>query len=498
MRKQKLFQYNLKALPILILLILVFFRYGYVLQSCFQYDDYVYLFDLHWMNLTDYLFAGLGGHFYPLFKLEVLALHTLFGYDSRSFFGILLLVHSVNTLLFYRILQRMEVHPFLVFAFSALWATSAVFYRGFEWYSAFGALSFSTLCFLLTVLLGIRALDSDRISLISYSLGLALALAPIFFISGYTYAILAFPFAWSLKLEPKKILWALFSLLPIAVIALFHFQTHRVAEYIDKGVIQKYFPHALLYLTSNGWAGLLGFPEHSIVGGLLVMAGFFIGVCITRPNKLILSRIAVLFLAILCFYSSIHVGRTATYLGIHNANLESGLKALSEFSRYHYFPSLLVAMSLALLTEQVRLTLNKKLSGQRALHPLMIGCMVLFLILTFLGNTVNLKASRVVADCAMSTIQDQNFISRIRSNGVTKPMYFYNANEPINAFVGKDVYPGLAGKFWIMRSHIGTDYQVQFVEPDQNLVDYWRKVFPEFGKVLVIDVPENTEVIKEW
>ncbi|HWP46333.1 MAG TPA: hypothetical protein VNM22_04140 [Candidatus Limnocylindrales bacterium] len=494
------FQYAVKVLPVLVLPILVLFRYGYIVQSCFQYDDFVYLFDLHWMKLTDYLSASLGGHFYPLFKLEVLILYKLFGYDSHSFFVILLTVHILNSLLFYSILQKMDVHPFLAFLFSGLWGTSAVFYRGMEWHAALGALSFSTLFFLLAILLARRAFRSDSISIKYYFSALILALGPIFFISGYVYTILVFPLAWSmgytqgLKFRSKKVLGMLFPLLPLAILTIIHLSLARTSTLLDRQIILNYFPRVLLYFTSNGWAGFLGFPEHSTLAGVLAIGTFFVGVGLSRPGKTALFRFVLLFAVILCFYTVVHIGRTTPYLILYNFNSETALKALTEYSRYQYFPSLLIAMSLALLFEQFRKILQKARSS--SVSTLWLGSIFLLSAVVFWGNTLNLRASRIVMECAIADSFDQNFISRIRSNGTTQPIYFYNSEEPINGFVGKNIYPGLAAKFWVMQSPYTSRYNIRFIEPDPHVVTYWQKVFPEFGKLLITKAPKDIEIHK--
>jgi hypothetical protein len=499
-KETSFFQYAVKILPVLILPLLVFFRYGYIVQSCFQYDDFVYLFDLHWMKLTDYLSASLGGHFYPLFKLEVLILYKLFGYDSHSFFTVLLTVHILNSFLFYYILQKMDVHPFLAFLFSGLWGTSAVFYRGMEWHAALGALSFSTLFFLLAILLARRAFRSDSISIKYYFPALILALGPIFFISGYVYTVLVFPLAWSmgysqgLKFRSKKVLGMLFPFLPLAILTIIHLSLARTSTLLDRQIILNYFPRVLLYFTSNGWAGFLGFPEHSTLAGVLAIVAFFMGIGLSRPGKTALFQFVLLFTVILCFYMVVHIGRTTPYLILYHFNPETALKALTEYSRYQYFPSLLIAMSLALLFEQFRKILQKARSSP--VSTLWLGSVFLLSAFVFWGNTLNLRASRIVMECAIADSFDQNFISRIRSNGTTQPIYFYNSEEPINGFVGKNIYPGLAAKFWVMQSRIGSRYNIRFVEPDPHVVTYWQKVFPEFGKLLITKAPKDVEIHK--
>lgn len=494
------FPYAVKILPILLLPFVVFFRYAYIIQSCFQYDDFVYLFDLHWMKLTDYLSASLGGHFYPLFKLEVLILYKLFGYDSHSFFTVLLMVHILNSLLLYWVLQKMGIHPFLAFLFSGLWGTSAVFYRGMEWHAALGALSFSTLFFLLAILLARKAFNSDSISRKHYFLALVLALGPIFFISGYVYTLLVFPLTWSmgcthgLKSGSKKIWGLLFPLLPLTVIILIHLSSTRTSALLDREIILKYFPKVLLFFVSNGWAGFLGFPEHSTLTGVLITVAFWMGVGLSRPNRAALFQFILLFMAILGFYGVVHIGRTTPYLTLYNFNVETALKALTEYSRYQYFPSLLIALSLALLFEQLRWTLQKTRSPYTS--SLLLGSVFILSVFVFWGNTLNLRASRIVMECAIADSFDENFISRIRSNGTDQILYFYNSDEPINGFVGKDIYPGLAARFWVMRSRMGTPYSIRFVEPDPNVVTYWQKVFPEFGKLLITKAPVNIEIHK--
>jgi hypothetical protein len=90
---------------------------------------------------------------------------------------------------------------------------------------------------------------------------------------------------------------------------------------------------------------------------------------------------------------------------------------------------------------------------------------------------------------------NEDFISLVCSKGIDKVLYFYNRSEPINAFVGKNEYPGLAAKFWVMRPKVGRDDNIRFVEYDRDIMTYWQEVYPEFGKLLVTKPPENVEVI---
>lgn len=481
----------LSYLPSLILPGLVFFRYSYVLNGCFGMDDYVYLFDLHWMNLIEYISTSLGGHFYPLFKLEVLGLYKLFGYNSRSFFETLLVIHSINSILLYWILRKMNIHELLAISFSGLWATSAVFFRGLEWFAAFGGITFSVLFFLLALLAAMKAFDSDTVSLKYYVLGLELALSPIFFISNYISAILVFPLAWSLRPDYEKISWALFPLIPTSTIALTETYLNHLSGLMDGKLILTYFPQVLLYLASNGWAGLLGFPEHSILAGIVIICAFLIGIWILPSSRIIQFRMIVLFVAITCFYFLIHVGRTTMQMNFSGFNIEAASKALSAYDRYHYFPSLLIAISLALFIEQLRLVLIHKKVSKRIITG---GVIVLFTS-SFLANTGIVKTSIMTTLCTMVHGINEDFISLVRSKGIDKVLYFYNRSEPINAFVGKNEYPGLAAKFWVMRHKVGTDYDIRFVESDTDIITYWQEVYPEFGKLLVTKPPENVEVI---
>jgi hypothetical protein len=498
--------------PFPLLSILVFLRYAYVVKGCFIFDDFLHFFNLRWMTLAEYLVAPFGEHFLPLFKLEILALYNLFGYNSEAFFGTLLIVHSLSAFLLYRILQKMRVHTLVAIFFSGLWATSAVFFRGIEWFSAFGPIAFSNLSFLLALLLAIQVFDADGISLKYYMLVLGLALSPIFFISNYIPAVLTFPLAWSLNPTHEKIPKALFPLIPAFLIALAQISyLNPLSAVTDRPVILKSFPQTLLSLTSVGWSGLWGFPEHSVTIGVLLTLTFFVGVWMIRSNKVVLFQIVVLFVAILCFYSLVHFGRMSTYLAFAGFNLKAAVSTLIAYGRYHYFPTLLIALSVALLVEQVGIQftglqpLRDKIVGELRIGSLFLagGSLILFVFI-FKANTVRLEASTLTMVCSLNDMNNQDFISHI-TNDIMNTIYFHNSVESMNFFMGKDEYPGLAARFWLLKFHgpgavnkllpAGIEHHVRFVEPDTDIVTYWQEVYPEFGELLITKAPESVEVI---
>mgnify|MGYP001149346750 CR=1 FL=1 len=128
-----------------------------VLSYDFRADDIAHFYDAANAGFLELVFTPAAGHNY-LFRNTILyVFYRLFGLDPVPYFGMMVLSHSLNSFLLYRLLMSLSGRPLLAAFCSTLWGMSPVNQGALGWFSAFGSIHVGLfLLLLLSELLRLR------------------------------------------------------------------------------------------------------------------------------------------------------------------------------------------------------------------------------------------------------------------------------------------------------------------------------------------------------
>lgn len=174
------------------------------LRSGFMHDDFLHFYMSYSLPFGKFLFRPFAGHIMAVHNFVYWGLLRLFRLDATRFFGLVVLTHAANAVLFYVLLRRLTGRPVLAAFLGALWGIAPVHINTLAWFACYGQVQ--AVFFLLVALVGVAGHAARReapsvptvagwtllLLLAAASFGLGVALA------------LVFPFAAALLLPAES------------------------------------------------------------------------------------------------------------------------------------------------------------------------------------------------------------------------------------------------------------------------------------------------------
>jgi hypothetical protein len=479
-----------------------------LLSSYFSIDEWQHFFEIEQHGPLWFVFARYNDHFAPLTKLLILGSYTAFGFNPAPYFVLMLGVHLANVALLWRLIHYETGAPMLAALASALWGASAFQYNALDHFSSFAIA-------LVTLLMLVGLLDITRLRLhgttptnarllgwatlmlsmtLSTAMGIALAVAiPIVVAlsipksAGGRRAALLLG-AWAVVLCASYVL-------PIA-------GTARGALGSQGSALRA--PAAFAVIVTYGAAAVVLAPLLQAVAFRVAIGPLaplpsetlfawtalsgcvlFVAAAAAYLRLPLQKRKSVIYLMAIGWgqYAGIAIGRAALF-----DNFLLGPGSLHN-GRYHYVGTLAFTAVMAILLSQVHVRWRLQARVLSALVLLSLVASANRAISAYMVNPVLQAAkqqfpkSRARLSQALATAPagPVAYLRNVDFDPVHRPLVSIFSDYP-----SKQHFPGAAGLFLLLYPSDAVDGRtVRFIEPDAEIVRYWRKAGGRIAALLV-------------
>ncbi len=349
---------------LVIALVATLIVHGMVLSSWFKDDDYLYLYRCHAMDFGEFLITRFAGHFQGTSKLVWAGMHSLFGIDATFFFCVVLATHLAHVALMFCIVRALTKRVYVALATSVLWGCSPALHGTMIWFSTYGMMLSATA--ILWALFEITRAIERRTPMGMWALvriNIALVLGAGTMLAG-TVSAAVFPLtAWlitppdlrrwrtALSLLPGSVLSVLILVgaagavshnIPRAVMLFGELIAHAVgvvvaaplvtvhAEYTGVGLVEGLPAEVAVALSAACTRPLLGLLLWRLIRGA------------PQERRLLLGLLIVAS----AIYGAIAAGRSTGFI--------RDLATVATIYRYHYAPSVAIAIAIGVMVAQIR------------------------------------------------------------------------------------------------------------------------------------------------
>lgn len=352
---------------LVIALVATLIVHGMVLSSWFKDDDYLYLYSCHAMDLGEFLITRFAGHFQGTTKLVWAGMHALFGIDATLFFCVVLATHLAHVALMFCIVRALTKRVYVALATCVLWGCSPALHGTMLWFSTYGMMLSATA--ILWALFEITRAIETRTPVGMWALvriNIALVLGAGTMLVG-TVSSAVFPLTAWLITPPDLRRWrTALSLLPGSVLSV-------LIVVGAAGAVSHNIPRAVMLfgeLIAHGVGVVVAAPLVTVHAEYAVYPG--VGLVERLPAEVAVALSAACTLPLLglllwrlirgapqerrlllgllivasSIYGAIAAGRSSGFI--------RDLATVATTSRYHYAPSVAIAIAIGVLVAQIR------------------------------------------------------------------------------------------------------------------------------------------------
>ncbi|MBU0687510.1 MAG: hypothetical protein KKB81_06675 [Candidatus Margulisbacteria bacterium] len=396
--------------PIVLVLLVIIFWNPILFNNKFFYDDwdFIKVFESGSFSVK-YLFTPHNEHLMLIFKPVFFISYRIFGANIVPPMVLAILLHIVNTLLFYLLCTYIfKDKKWIPFVTTLIFSLNSVYYEVLHWFTVFNT-ALALFFLLLTLIFMQRYFESKKIKYAVTSviasffipMGFSLGILGLFFIIAYYYGILKKTFAFkTLKddvrfLAPYFIVWILFM-----VIYYFFVYAHLAgsgssfAINLNPQIIGQYILMGFLGTVGKSFAlSIFSYPLALLLGILLlintiILAYLLFLYFILNPRP---DRVSMLNDRGVVFFGA--VGLLLSYGVLAAARSFVSTDALLNWGRYHYFPYIFLCILMGNFWPSLAKILEKLFDPKR-LRIFASIILILFLLIHLI--TIRYKAFSII------------------------------------------------------------------------------------------------------
>jgi hypothetical protein len=447
--------------------------YWPVTGGFFHADDFLLLYAVAEGRGGELLLTPHAGHLLLLRNAVFLAQHALFGAAPGGYFATAYLTHLLNIALLFAVIRRASGAPRLAGVGAALWGVSPLHAEALGWYSVYGEVLL-TACLLGALLCLLRLEDGVASPRAGGWAALLLLAGALCFGTGIGLGIAAGLVVAVGLLVPgaagrrtRRWCWLLAVGLPLlyaglqVAYALVSGQRHQsAAPAIDIRQLLLGAPLMTATLLAYGSGSLVGgaaiagrsLPIVLIAGAAALAAAALLGLRRDPTGR----RLAACGLIVIAAYGIVAVGRVPTL-----AELGLTIAQGAAWPRYHYAPTVLIAVALCLALSRIRLPAIAADGAALAATAAIAA-----------GSILLPPAIDLHADARATVERVRAVVARNAAAAPGDTAYVHNRNlYPLNYLLTRQDFAGWAALYVIFfpTNTVG-DVRLRFVDTDPQAV----------------------------